>query len=134
MILYCPHAQYFLPFLFPFLYEDSSALSHWSSFPVGQCQTHAIHLAKIRFSARWLFSGNFSVVDCCSGILSLRIYPKQSTAVVLGHSQDPTTHSPWTGISQFLPTTQKIIQFSEGKEPKVSPLCSPCRSNIRIIS
>ncbi|OQR79362.1 ethanolamine-phosphate cytidylyltransferase isoform 2, partial [Tropilaelaps mercedesae] len=33
-------------------------------------------------------------------------------------SNDSTTHSPWTGISQFLPTTQKIIQFSEGKEPK----------------
>ena len=32
--------------------------------------------------------------------------------------QDKTTHSPWTGISQFLPTTQKIIQFAEGKEPK----------------
>ncbi|KAL3877222.1 hypothetical protein ACJMK2_034959 [Sinanodonta woodiana] len=26
--------------------------------------------------------------------------------------------SPWTGVSQFLPTTQRIIQFSEGKEPK----------------
>lgn len=35
-----------------------------------------------------------------------------------GHiSRDSSTHSPWTGISQFLPTTQKIIQFSEGKEP-----------------
>ncbi|XP_022670946.1 ethanolamine-phosphate cytidylyltransferase-like isoform X6 [Varroa destructor] len=33
-------------------------------------------------------------------------------------SKDSSTHSPWTGISQFLPTTQKIIQFSEGKEPK----------------
>ncbi|XP_022691293.1 ethanolamine-phosphate cytidylyltransferase-like isoform X5 [Varroa jacobsoni] len=33
-------------------------------------------------------------------------------------SHDSSTHSPWTGISQFLPTTQKIIQFSEGKEPK----------------
>lgn len=33
-------------------------------------------------------------------------------------SRDHSTHSPWTGISQFLPTTQKIIQFSEGKEPK----------------
>ncbi|CAN8008011.1 unnamed protein product [Ixodes pacificus] len=32
--------------------------------------------------------------------------------------EDSTTHSPWTGISQFLPTTQKIIQFAEGKEPK----------------
>jgi ethanolamine-phosphate cytidylyltransferase len=26
--------------------------------------------------------------------------------------------SPWTGSSQFLPTTQKIIQFSDGKAPK----------------
>eukprot|EP01135_Chromosphaera_perkinsii_P002255 Nk52_evm41s221 gene=Nk52_evmTU41s221 len=26
--------------------------------------------------------------------------------------------SPYTGVSQFLPTTQKIIQFSEGKAPK----------------
>lgn len=33
-------------------------------------------------------------------------------------SRDHSTHSPWTGISQFLPTTQKIIQFAEGKEPK----------------
>lgn len=32
--------------------------------------------------------------------------------------KDSTTHSPWTGVSQFLPTTQKIIQFAEGKEPK----------------
>lgn len=29
-----------------------------------------------------------------------------------------TTHSPWTGISQFLPTTRKIIQFAEGKDPR----------------
>lgn len=33
-------------------------------------------------------------------------------------SRDSTSHSPWTGISQFLPTTRKIIQFSEGKSPK----------------
>ncbi|RWS15723.1 Ethanolamine-phosphate cytidylyltransferase-like protein [Dinothrombium tinctorium] len=33
-------------------------------------------------------------------------------------SKDHSTHSPWTGISQFLPTTRKIIQFAEGKEPK----------------
>ena len=35
-------------------------------------------------------------------------------------SEDSAAKSPWTGVSQFLPTTQKIIQFSEGKEPKVS--------------
>ncbi|CAG0895191.1 unnamed protein product, partial [Cyprideis torosa] len=27
-------------------------------------------------------------------------------------------HSPWTGVSQFLPTTQKILQFSSGKQIK----------------
>lgn len=32
--------------------------------------------------------------------------------------QDHTASSPWTGCSQFLPTTQKIIQFSDGKAPK----------------
>lgn len=32
---------------------------------------------------------------------------------------DSQARSPYTGCSQFLPTTQKIIQFSEGKEPKV---------------
>uniref|UniRef100_K1QX84 ethanolamine-phosphate cytidylyltransferase n=1 Tax=Magallana gigas TaxID=29159 RepID=K1QX84_MAGGI len=29
-----------------------------------------------------------------------------------------TASSPWTGVSQFLPTSNKIIQFSSGKEPK----------------
>lgn len=40
---------------------------------------------------------------------------------ILGSSQlgqDHTARSPWTGCSQFLPTTQKIIQFSDGKAPK----------------
>lgn len=32
--------------------------------------------------------------------------------------QDSTAQSPWTGCSQFLPTTQKIIQFSDGKPPQ----------------
>ena len=32
--------------------------------------------------------------------------------------QDCTTKSPWTKASHFLPTTRKITQFSEGKEPK----------------
>lgn len=34
--------------------------------------------------------------------------------------QDHTAKSPWTGCSQFLPTTQKIIQFSDGKPPKAT--------------
>ncbi|XP_066993092.1 ethanolamine-phosphate cytidylyltransferase [Anabrus simplex] len=32
--------------------------------------------------------------------------------------QDSAARSPWTGCSQFLPTTQKIINFSDGKSPK----------------
>uniref|UniRef100_A0A8K9Y2M5 ethanolamine-phosphate cytidylyltransferase n=1 Tax=Oncorhynchus mykiss TaxID=8022 RepID=A0A8K9Y2M5_ONCMY len=30
--------------------------------------------------------------------------------------QGPKGHSPWTGVSQFLQTSQKIIQFASGKE------------------
>ena len=33
-------------------------------------------------------------------------------------SSDPHARSPWTGVSQFLPTTQKILQFSNGRSPK----------------
>ncbi|KRF98496.1 uncharacterized protein Dwil_GK14544, isoform B [Drosophila willistoni] len=33
--------------------------------------------------------------------------------------QDSAAKSPWTGCSQFLPTTQKIIQFSDGKSPNL---------------
>jgi len=33
-------------------------------------------------------------------------------------SSDATTRSPWTGVSQFLPTTQKILQFSNKEGPK----------------
>ncbi|XP_071541592.1 ethanolamine-phosphate cytidylyltransferase isoform X3 [Panulirus ornatus] len=39
-----------------------------------------------------------------------------------GHSDslgtDASARSPWTGVTQFLPTTQKIIQFSSGLTPK----------------
>ena len=28
--------------------------------------------------------------------------------------------SPWTGVSQFLQTTKKILQFSSGKEPSIN--------------
>ncbi|KAL1251550.1 hypothetical protein QQF64_019346 [Cirrhinus molitorella] len=30
----------------------------------------------------------------------------------------PKGHSPWTGVCQFLQTSQKIIQFASGKEPQ----------------
>jgi ethanolamine-phosphate cytidylyltransferase len=34
-------------------------------------------------------------------------------------SSDPSgKRSPWTSVSHFMPTTHKIVQFSDGKEPK----------------
>jgi len=36
---------------------------------------------------------------------------------LLDLSQGPTSVSPYTGVSQFLPTSRKIIQFSEGRAP-----------------
>ncbi|XP_054393388.2 ethanolamine-phosphate cytidylyltransferase isoform X1 [Pongo abelii] len=35
-----------------------------------------------------------------------------------GCSQCPGGRNPWTGVSQFLQTSQKIIQFASGKEPQ----------------
>lgn len=32
--------------------------------------------------------------------------------------QCPRGRNPWTGVSQFLQTSQKIIQFASGKEPQ----------------
>ncbi|XP_063817287.1 ethanolamine-phosphate cytidylyltransferase isoform X2 [Pseudophryne corroboree] len=32
--------------------------------------------------------------------------------------KDARGHSPWTGVSQFLQTSQKIMQFASGKEPE----------------
>lgn len=38
--------------------------------------------------------------------------------VLLGLTMCPGGQSPWTGVSQFLQTSQKIIQFASGKEPQ----------------
>ncbi|KAL4648659.1 ethanolamine-phosphate cytidylyltransferase-like isoform X2 [Arapaima gigas] len=40
-----------------------------------------------------------------------------SLPIVFLH-QGPKGHSPWTGVSEFLQTSQKIIQFASGKEPQ----------------
>ena len=32
---------------------------------------------------------------------------------------DSTTRSPYTGVSHFLPSSQKIVQFADGLDPKV---------------
>lgn len=46
--------------------------------------------------------------------------------------QDSAANSPWTGCSQFLPTTQKIIQFSDGKSPKPNDKIVSFKYNILI--
>ena len=33
-------------------------------------------------------------------------------------SSDSSTRSPWTGVSQFLPTTRRLLEFSNCKGPK----------------
>ncbi|XP_046359444.1 ethanolamine-phosphate cytidylyltransferase-like isoform X1 [Haliotis rufescens] len=51
--------------------------------------------------------------------------PDEGEAVASSHvgtissdiASDSSSHSPWTGVSQFLPTSRKIIQFAGGKEP-----------------
>ncbi|XP_017858740.1 PREDICTED: ethanolamine-phosphate cytidylyltransferase isoform X1 [Drosophila arizonae] len=47
----------------------------------------------------------------------LKIQQLQSRLGSSNMGQDSAAKSPWTGCSQFLPTTQKIIQFSDGKSP-----------------
>ena len=49
---------------------------------------------------------------------------------------DPNARSPWTGVSQFLPTTHKILQFSNGRNAKptdflwysIERFCEQCNS------
>lgn len=50
----------------------------------------------------------------------LKIQQLQSRLGSSNMGQDSSAKSPWTGCSQFLPTTQKIIQFSDGKSPNPS--------------
>lgn len=47
--------------------------------------------------------------------------------------QDKAARSPWTGCSQFLPTTNKIIQFSEGIEPKVNEISITINTNLPLL-
>uniref|UniRef100_A0A4W5RX63 ethanolamine-phosphate cytidylyltransferase n=1 Tax=Hucho hucho TaxID=62062 RepID=A0A4W5RX63_9TELE len=57
-----------------------------------------------------------------------RYRPVSSPVSPQGHSnyqqhtdnfgKGPKGHSPWTGVSQFLQTSQKIIQFASGQEPQ----------------
>ncbi|XP_043662108.1 ethanolamine-phosphate cytidylyltransferase-like isoform X3 [Drosophila teissieri] len=50
-------------------------------------------------------------------LLLTRNHFRQGSAEYDIEKEDSAAKSPWTGCSQFLPTTQKIIQFSDGKSP-----------------
>ena len=54
----------------------------------------------------------YSISHCCSLFQDV---PRQSS---LQLSTNADARSPWTGVSKFLPTTQKILQFSNSREPK----------------
>lgn len=57
-------------------------------------------------------------------------------SVALEHSSnlgtDHTARSPYTGCSQFLPTTQKIIQFSSGLSPKPTDKVTVLTKNVKV--
>eukprot|EP00126_Sphaerothecum_destruens_P015668 Sdes_comp9704_c0_seq2m1204 len=44
----------------------------------------------------------------------------QKNATMKSVSSGSDRRSPYTGVSRFLPTSQRIVQFSEGKSPKSS--------------
>jgi len=44
--------------------------------------------------------------------------PVSSTPISNVNSRELSVHSPYTSMSHFLPTTRKIVQFSEAKSPK----------------
>lgn len=53
-----------------------------------------------------------------NAIQSLYLNKRKQLSGSSNLGQDHLARSPWTGCSQFLPTTQKIIQFSDGTSPK----------------
>lgn len=54
------------------------------------------------------------VFYCCTVILSSLC----CTVSAFWGSHGQKSHSPWTGVTQFLQTSQKIIQFASGQEPQ----------------
>lgn len=49
--------------------------------------------------------------------INRRCSPKVNRSQSSNMSSDKAARSPWTGLSQFLPTTQKILQFSNVRSP-----------------
>lgn len=51
--------------------------------------------------------------------IEARLRVNSPSAVLCRRLVEPQKgHSPWTGVSQFLQTSQKIIQFASGQEPQ----------------
>ncbi|XP_060535257.1 ethanolamine-phosphate cytidylyltransferase isoform X2 [Cylas formicarius] len=63
-------------------------------------------------------AGKYREVQRTAGVSTTDLVGRMLLLTRNHFRQDSLARSPWTGCSQFLPTTQKIIQFSDGKSPK----------------
>ncbi|KAG5900359.1 hypothetical protein JTB14_033808 [Gonioctena quinquepunctata] len=63
-------------------------------------------------------AGRYREVQRTAGVSTTDLVGRMLLLTRNHFRQDSSARSPWTGCSQFLPTTQKIIQFSDGKPPK----------------
>ncbi|XP_050301744.1 ethanolamine-phosphate cytidylyltransferase isoform X2 [Anthonomus grandis grandis] len=64
-------------------------------------------------------AGRYREVQRTAGVSTTDLVGRMLLLTRNHFKQDSSARSPWTGCSQFLPTTQKIIQFSDGKAPKM---------------
>ncbi|XP_019768510.1 ethanolamine-phosphate cytidylyltransferase isoform X2 [Dendroctonus ponderosae] len=64
-------------------------------------------------------AGRYKEVQRTEGVSTTDLVGRMLLLTRNHFKQDSSARSPWTGCSQFLPTTQKIIQFSDGKAPKI---------------
>ncbi|XP_033923236.1 ethanolamine-phosphate cytidylyltransferase isoform X2 [Melopsittacus undulatus] len=64
-------------------------------------------------------SGRYRECKRTQGVSTTDLVGRMLLMTKAHHSNiGPKGHSPWTGVSQFLQTSQKIIQFASGKEPQ----------------
>ncbi|XP_051573424.1 ethanolamine-phosphate cytidylyltransferase-like isoform X2 [Myxocyprinus asiaticus] len=64
-------------------------------------------------------SGRYRECKRTQGVSTTDLVGRMLLMTKAHHSNmGPKGHSPWTGVSQFLQTSQKIIQFASGEEPQ----------------
>lgn len=63
-------------------------------------------------------AGRYKEVQRTAGVSTTDLVGRMLLLTRNHFRQDSSARSPWTGCSQFLPTTRKIIQFSDGCAPR----------------